>query len=297
MIKLNTAQILKKVREVEIKTRKLVSESFSGQYLSVFKGKGIEFAEVREYSFGDDIRTIDWNITARTSKVYVKKFNEERELTILIATDVSSSLFFGTRNKLKNELAAELAALFMFAALKNNDKVGLYLFSDNTELYIPPRKGKNHVLRIIREIIAYNPKSPYTNISKALNKINQIMKRKCVIILISDFEDQGFEKDIKITEQRHDLIPVIVNDPIELELKTYPTLISYFNEEKQKWGLIDLSDKYLISSYNQKKAQHIENLKRLFRSSKIDFMEINTQSDIFQTVIKFFKNRKLKLIA
>lgn len=297
MIRLNTAQILKKVREVEIKTGKLVSESFSGQYLSVFKGKGIEFAEVREYSFGDDIRTIDWNITARTSKVYVKKFNEERELTILIATDVSSSLFFGTKSKLKNELAAELAALFMFAALKNNDKVGLYLFSDDTELYVPPRKGKNHVLRIIREIIAYSPKSPYTNISKALNKINQIMKRKGVIILISDFDDQGFEKDIKITEQRHDLIPVIINDPIELQLKTYPTFISYFNEEKQKWGLIDLSDKYMINSYNQKKAQSLENLKKLFHSSNIDFMEITTQSDIFQTVIRFFKSRKLKLIS
>lgn len=297
MTRLNPAQILKKVREIEIKTGKLVSESFSGQYLSVFKGKGIEFAEVREYTFGDDIRTIDWNITARTSKVYVKKFNEERELTILIATDVSSSLFFGTKNKLKNELAAELAALFMFAALKNNDKVGLYLFSDNTELYIPPKKGKNHVLRVIREIIAHSPKSPYTNISKALKKINQIIKRKSVIILISDFDDEGFERDIKITEQRHDLIPVIINDPLELELKTYPTLVSYFNEEKQKWGLIDLSDKYLVNSYNQRKAQHLENLKKLFHASNIDFMEITTQSDIFKTVIKFFKNRKVKLTS
>lgn len=296
-MRLNTAQILKKVREIEIKTGKLVSESFSGQYLSVFKGKGIEFAEVREYSLGDDIRTIDWNITARTSKVYVKKFNEERELTIIIATDISSSLLFGTKKKLKNELAAELAALFMFAALKNNDKVGLYLFSDQTELYIPPKKGRNHVLRIIREIIAYRPKSPYTSISNALKKINQIAKRKCVIILISDFLDEGFEKDIKITEQRHDLIPVIITDPLEINLKNYSTLVSYFDEEQQKWGIIDLSDKYTVNSYNLKITQKYENLKRLFHSCNIDFMEITTQSDIFKCVIKFFKNRKIRASA
>lgn len=296
-MKLNTAQILKKVHEIEIKTGKLVSESFSGQYLSVFKGRGIEFAEVREYTIGDDIRTIDWNITARTTKVYVKKFNEERELTIIIAADISSSLFFGTRRKLKNELAAELAALFMFAALKNNDKVGLYLFSDQTELYIPPRKGKNHVLRIIREILAYQPKNPYTNISNALKKINQMIKRRSVIILISDFLDEGFEKDIKITNQRHDLIPVIITDPFETNLKSYPTLISYFDEERQRWGLVDLSDRYTVSKYNREITQHYEGLKKLFQGCNIDFMEINTQSDIFNIVVKFFKTRKVKASA
>lgn len=291
-MKLNTAQIIKKVREIEIRTGKLVSESFSGQYLSVFKGKGIEFAEVREYTIGDDIRTIDWNITARTSKVYVKKFNEERELTILIATDISSSLFFGTEKKLKNELAAELAALFMFAALKNNDKVGLYLFSDQPELYIPPRKGKNHVLRIIREIIAYSPKSPFTSISNALKHINQLMKRNCVIILISDFDDENFEKAIKITEQRHDLIPVIVNDPMEIELKKHPVLLSYFNEELQRWGTVDLSDRYSIEKYNNQKREKLNQLKKLFNSLSIDYMEITTRSDILKTVVSFFKNRR-----
>ncbi|MGC8867563.1 MAG: DUF58 domain-containing protein [Elusimicrobiales bacterium] len=293
-MKLNTAQILKKVREIEIKTGKLVSESFSGQYLSVFKGKGIEFAEVREYIVGDDIRTIDWNITARTSKVYVKKFNEERELTLLVATDISSSLFFGTEKKMKNELAAELAALFLFAALKNNDKVGLYLFSDMPELYIPPRKGRNHVLRIIREIIAYQPKSPYTNISKALERINQLMKRRCVIILISDFEDEGFEKAIKITEQRHDLIPVVVSDPMERTLKRHPVFISYFNEEEQKWGIVDISDKSLVEKYNREKNIRNQKLKNLFNTAGIDFMEISTREDIFRTVVNFFKNRRVK---
>lgn len=294
-MKVDTSQILKKVREIEIKTGKLVSESFSGQYLSVFKGKGIEFADVREYTFGDDIRNIDWNITARTSKVYVKRFNEERELTILVACDVSSSLRFGTRVKMKNELAAELSALFMFAALRNNDKVGLYLFSDQTELYVPPKKGRNHVLRIIRDIIAFEPKSPYTDISNALKKINQILKRSSVIILISDFQDQGFEKDIRITEQKHDLIPVIISDKSEVDLKTYPCLVSYFDEERQKWGFVDLSDKYAVDLYNRTYKQQRENLKKLFLSSNIDYMEITTDSDIFSTVISFFKRRRLKL--
>ncbi|MEF3280756.1 MAG: DUF58 domain-containing protein [Elusimicrobiota bacterium] len=292
---MNTIEIIKKVRDIEIKTGKLVSESFSGQYLSVFKGKGIEFAEVREYVVGDDIRAIDWNITARTSKVYVKKFNEERELTVIVASDISGSHFFGTRNKMKNELSAELAALFMFAALKNNDKVGLFLFSDNTEIYLPPKKGKNHVLRIISDMISFTPKNTKTNITEALKNLNHILKRKSVIIFISDFMDSGFEKAIKITEQKHDLIPVIINDPIELQLKTHPVLISYFNQETYETGYIDLSDSYMIKEYNENFKAKREELKKLFNSCNIDYMEIDTKSDIFKTVVSFFKLRKLKI--
>ncbi len=292
---MNTYEIIKKVRDIEIKTGKLVSESFQGQYLSVFKGKGMEFAEVREYVVGDDVRTIDWNITARTSKPYVKKFNEERELTVMVACDVSGSHIFGTKNKMKNELSAELAALFMFAALKTGDKTGLYLFSDSTELYIPPKKGKNHILRIIREMIAYSPKSTGTNISEALKNINHILKRKAVIIFISDFMDNGFEKAVKITEQKHDLIPVIINDKMELNLTTHPALVSYINLEKNERGYVDLSDKYLIEKYNAEFKTKRENLKKLFNSQSIDFMEINTESDIFSTVVSFFKKRKIKI--
>ncbi|NLH39560.1 MAG: DUF58 domain-containing protein [Elusimicrobia bacterium] len=292
---MNTQEIIKKVKNIEIRTGKLVSESFAGQYLSVFKGKGVEFAEVREYVVGDDIRTIDWNITARTSKVYVKKFNEERELTVMVASDVSASGLFGTRNKTKNELSAELAALFMFAALKNNDKTGLFLFSDNTELYVPPKKGKNHILRIVRDMIAFKPKSSRTNISVALKNLNQILKRKAVIILISDFMDSNFEKAIKITEQKHDLIPVIVNDPLELELKNYPAILSYVNPENGEYGYVDMSDAYMVKRYNEEFKARRESLIKTFNSHNIDYMEINTQSDIFRTVVSFFKNRKLKI--
>ncbi len=292
---MNTVEILKKVRDIEIKTGKLVSESFQGQYLSVFKGKGIEFAEVREYVVGDDIRNIDWNITARFSKPYVKKFNEERELTVMVACDVSGSHIFGTKNKMKNELSAELAALFMFAALKTGDKTGLYLFSDQTELYVPPRKGKNHILRIIRDMIAFTPRSTQTNISAALKNLNQILKRRSVIIFISDFMDKDFEKAVKITEQKHDFIPVIVNDILETELKSYPAILSYIDLETFKEGYIDLSNKSLISQYNESFKKERNNLKKFFNSHNIDFIEINNQSDIYNVVINFFKRRKIKI--
>jgi uncharacterized protein (DUF58 family) len=293
---IDTLEIIKKVRDIEIRTGKLVSETFSGQYLSVFKGKGIEFAEVREYTIGDDVRNIDWNITARMNKPYVKKFNEERELTVMVACDVSGSQLFGTKRIMKNELSAELAALFMFAALKNNDKTGLYLFSDRTELYIPPKKGENHTLRIIREMIAFEPKSTKTNISFALQSLNHLLKRKSVIIFISDFIDENFEKALKITEQKHDLIPVIVNDIFEVEPRTYPAILSYANIENETMGYIDLSNKYIIEEYTKKFKERKEKLIKLFNSQNIDYMEITTKSNIFSTVSSFFKRRKIKLI-
>jgi uncharacterized protein (DUF58 family) len=292
---INTSEILKKVRDIEIRTGKLVSETFSGEYLSVFKGKGIEFAEVREYTIGDDIRNIDWNITARMNKPYVKKFNEERELTVMVACDVSGSQLFGTRTLMKNELSAELAALFMFAALKNNDKTGLFLFSDKTELFIPPKKGKNHILRIIREMLAFEPKSKKTNISFALEKLNHALKRRAVIIFISDFMDENFEKAVKITEHKHDLIPVIVNDTFEIEPQNCPAILSFLNFENETMGYIDLSDKYLIETYKTKFKERRDNLIKLFNSQNIDYMEITTKSNIFLTVSSFFKKRKLKI--
>jgi uncharacterized protein (DUF58 family) len=292
---INTSEILKKVRDIEIRTGKLVSETFSGEYLSVFKGKGIEFAEVREYTIGDDIRNIDWNITARMNKPYVKKFNEERELTVMVACDVSGSQLFGTRTLMKNELSAELAALFMFAALKNNDKTGLFLFSDKTELFIPPKKGKNHILRIIREMLAFEPKSKKTNISFALEKLNHALKRRSVIIFISDFMDENFEKAVKITEHKHDLIPVIVNDTFEIEPQNCPAILSFLNFENETMGYIDLSDKYLIETYKTKFKERRDNLIKLFNLQNIDYMEITTKSNIFLTVSSFFKKRKLKI--
>ena len=185
---MNTAEILKRVRRIEIETGKLVKETFAGEYLSIFKGQGIEFAEVRQYIPGDDVRSIDWNVSAKTGSVFVKKFNEERELTLLIACDVSASLMFGSLGRLKSEIAAELAAVFAFSATHNNDKVGLLLFSDKIELYIPPKKGRRHVLRIIRELLAFNPQNKGTNIALALDNINHLTRRGGIVVLISDFK-------------------------------------------------------------------------------------------------------------
>lgn len=292
---MDISYILKRVKEIEIKTGKLVSETLSGQYQSIFKGKGIEFAEVREYVVGDDVRTIDWNITARTGKVYVKKFNEERELTIMVACDVSGSQHFGTRKQFKNEIGAELAAIFMFAALKNNDKVGLFLFSNQQELYVPPNKGKEHVLRIIRDMLAFQPKSKKTSISNSLKSLNNLLKRRSIIILISDFMDTGFEKAIKITERKHDLIPVILNDEIEINLKNLPLLIPYINEETGEKGYIDLNDYYTVNSYNKTFKRRREELKKLFKSNYIDYIELTSISDIYREVINFFNKRKLRI--
>jgi uncharacterized protein (DUF58 family) len=294
---LNTTEILKKVKQIEIKTGKLVSESFSGQYLSVFKGKGIEFADVREYSYGDDIRDIDWNITARLRKAYVKKYDEERELTVMVACDVSASTYFGSQQTFKNETAAELAALFLFSALKNNDKTGLYLFSDKTELYIPPDKGKEHVLRIIREMLAFKPKSQKTDITQALKNLNNLLKRKAILILISDFLATDFEKYIKITEKKHDLIPVIVYDKFEKELKSYPLILNFQDSETDFKSAIDLSDLETIKIYSAENEERIEKIKKIFKTISVDFMEIEAGEDIYKPVINFFKNRKIKIRA
>ena len=296
-MELNTAEILKKVRQIEIKTGKLVSETFSGQYQSIFKGRGIEFSEVREYLPGDDIRTIDWNVTARLMKPFVKKYEEERELTLLVACDVSGSQHFGTSAKFKNEISAELSALFLFSALKNNDKTGLYLFSDRTELYIPPKKGKNHILRIVRELLAFKPKNKLTSISSALRNINHLLKRKAIIILISDFLDENFEKSIIITEKKHDLIPVVVNDRFEKSIRPAPAILNYENAETGERNAMDLSDAAALAGYAEKRKKEAESLKKLFNSQSIDFIEIDSDKDVLSSVVKFFKNRKLKIKA
>ncbi len=294
-MEINTAELLKKVKQIELKTGKLVSDTFSGQYLSIFKGKGIEFADVREYVPGDDVRDIDWHITARLKKAFVKKYDEERELTLLVACDVSASHLFGTTSSFKNETAAELSALFLFSALKNSDKTGLYLFSDRTELYVPPKKGKEHILRIIREMIAFKPKSAKTDISVALKNINRLLKRKAIVVFISDFIDSNFEKAVSITEKKHDLIPVILYDPFERKISNFPVLLNYENAETGEKGVIDLSDAETLSEYLQRNEKRINDLKNFFKSHNIDFLEVQSGSDIYQSVINFFKNRKLKL--
>ena len=209
---MDTKEILKKVRKIEIKTRRLSDHIFGGEYHSSFKGRGMTFSEVRQYQFGDDVRAIDWNVTARYNEPYVKVFEEERELTMLLMVDVSGSEFFGTNQQFKRDTATEIAATLAFSAIQNNDKVGLILFSDQVELYIPPKKGKSHVLRIIRELIEFSPKSKQTNINEALKFLSNVMKKKAIVFLLSDFMDDDYEQTLKITGRKHDVTGIKVFD-------------------------------------------------------------------------------------
>jgi uncharacterized protein (DUF58 family) len=289
---LTTSEILKKVRHIEIRTGRLVTETFAGEYHSVFKGQGIEFSEVREYFPGDEVRSIDWNVSARLGKPYVKRFSEERELTMMIACDVSASQNFGSREKLKSEIAAELTALFAFSALKNNDKVGLMLFSDEVELFIPPRKGRKHVLRMIRELIAFKPKSKKTDIGVCLDSINRMIKRKGILILMSDFKSENFEKSLKLSAKKHDLIPIYIEDPLDEKLFRTPALLQVEDPETGVIETIDLSSSYVRENFSDKAKQQNARLKQLFKKTQSDWIHIRSDRDISDPVIRFFKERE-----
>ena len=292
---MDTAEILKRVRHIEIETGKLVKETFAGEYLSVFKGQGIEFAEVRQYVPGDDIRSIDWNVSARTGATYVKKFNEERELTLLIACDVSASLMFGSLGRFKSEIAAELAALFAFSATHNNDKVGLLLFSDKIELYIPPKKGRRHVLRIIRELLAFTPKNKGTDIALALESINRLIRRSGIVILISDFKtEQDYSKPFKLTARKFDVVPVLVEDEIEKNLPRAGVFLSLEDLEGQGQLLLNLASKK-TAEITQKYVEELDKAKLLFTKSGLEYIKVQDGDKISDTLIKFFKRRARKL--
>ncbi|MCG2726291.1 MAG: DUF58 domain-containing protein [Elusimicrobia bacterium] len=290
---MDTAEILKKVRQIEIKTGRLVSETFAGEYQSVFKGRGMEFSEVREYVPGDDIRDIDWNVTAKFSKPFVKKYSEERELTVMVVCDISGSQFFGSQPKFKNDVSAELAATFAFSALKNGDKTGLLLFTDRTELYIPPRKGKNHILRIIRELIAYKPKSKKTNIAHAIDEVNKLLKRRSIIILISDFLDDDFQKSLKLAKLKHDIIPVVVSDKLEKNIKPINVLAQTENLENESSAfLADFSNPRFLKDYFNLNDERRKKTEKLFSKAGIDFINISTDEEIYKPVMQFFKRRE-----
>lgn len=289
---MNTAEILKKVRQIEIRTGRLVSETFAGQYQSVFKGRGIEFAEVREYVPGDDVRSIDWNVTARCSKPYVKLNTEERELTLMILCDVSASQTFGSGEKPKSEAAAELAAMFAFSALKNSDKTGLLLFSDKTELYIPPRKGRNHSLRIIRELLAYTPKSGGTDIAQALKTANRVMKRRGIIILISDFNAPDYSREARLTAHRHDLIPVIITDRFERSLPAARALLVTDQLEGGPGYVADLASPAYRQAYEAQAAAKRAGLENVLRSAGSEWIDIDPALPVHGPVVKFFRQRR-----
>ncbi len=296
-MRMDTADILKKVRQIEIQTGKLVQETFAGEYLSTFKGQGIEFSEVREYSPGDDVRSIDWNVTARSNTPYIKKFNEERELTLLIACDVSASQNFGSWNKFKQEAAAELAALFAFSALKNNDKVGLLLFSDKVELFVPPKKGKKHILRLIRELVAFEPSDKGTDIALALTTLTKVIKRQGILIFISDFlaDVSTFTKPLQLAAKKFDFIPVIIQDKLEKSLPHVHACAEIQDPESGQRKWITLSSGELNRQLEARQADRANQLADLFNPLNISTIHIDPARSTTDPVIAFFKQRARRI--
>jgi uncharacterized protein (DUF58 family) len=284
-------ELLKQVRQIEIRTKGLVNQVFSGEYHSVFKGRGMEFSEVREYTFGDDIRNIDWNVTARFGHPYIKIFEEERELTVILLVDLSGSLSFGSVDKTKQQIAAELSAILSFSALKNNDKVGLFLFSDKIEKFIPPRKGRKHVLRIIRELLSFKPEGRKTNIKLALEQMNHAIKKKSIVFLISDFMDEGYEKILRVVGKKHDLIGIVINDQRE---QTIPKmgLVKFTDAETGGERWIDTSSKKFQDWIKQYYGKLISARKTLFITSRLDSIEIKTGENYITPLVNFFRLRE-----
>jgi len=288
------ADILKKVRHIQIRTRRTVNDVLAGRYSSVFKGRGMEFDEVREYQVGDDVRTIDWNVTARTGHPYVKRFVEERELTVMLVVDVSASGAFGSTERLKSELAAELCALIAFSAIRNNDKVGLVLFTDRIELFVPPKKGKRHVLRVIRELLYFEPAGRRTDISMALDYLNRVTRRHAVVFLVSDFLDQQYARRLTLANRRHDLVAVAVTDPRELELPRIG-LIELEDAETGAMTVIDTWSRRATRRYAREAEHETAERRRLLRRLGVDSIEINTGRPYVPELIKFFRMRERRL--
>ncbi len=287
-------EILKKIRHIEIRTTRLVNDVFGGEYESVFKGQGIEFSDVREYVPGDDIRTIDWNVTARSQHTYIKKFVEERELTVIFAVDMSGSQYFGSGERLKSEVAAEITALLAFSAVRNHDKTGMLIVTDEVEKMVPVKKGRMHVLRVIREILYYQPKRKKTRLSAAFEYLNRILTRTAVIFLISDFLDENYEKSLKILSRRHDVIAIHLRDRREQTLPPIG-LVEFQDQETGESRLVDTSLPKVQQEFKAAAARKQEELDRLFKSLRIDKIEIAAESSYIEPLMKFFRIREKRL--
>ena len=290
---MNTKDIIKKIRRIEISTNRLVTNIFAGEYESAFKGRGMEFDEVREYQHGDEVRTIDWNVTAKMGHPFVKKFVEERELIMILLVDVSGSTEFGTYQQKKSDIIAEISALLAFAAIRNNDKVGLICFTDQVELFIPPRKGKKHVLRLIRDILYCEPKRVTTDLGEALSFLERIQKRKSVVFLISDFRDNNYEKPLKRINSRHDLVAISVADRRETEFPDVG-LIELEDTETGEIILFDSSSTKTRRHFQKKNLDEINKRKKIFLKNKIDNIEIYADQPYTQSLIHFFQYRHRK---
>lgn len=283
-------EILKKIRKLEIHTKGLVNNIFSGEYQSAFKGRGMEFSEVREYTFGDDVRQIDWNVTARSSDPYIKVFEEEREQTLMLCVDISPSGFFGSHSQTKMELAIEICAVLAFSAIKNGDKVGLVLFSDRIEKVVPPKKGRTHVLRLIRELYTTEPKGTSTNIGEALSYVNRLLTRRAILVLASDFQDENFEKQHRITTQKHDLVNLVINDRLEEDLPNIG-IVPFRDAETGKESLVDTSSKKVREAYRKRVQERKKSLQEYFLKNKMDSIDVYTNESYIKPLINFFQRR------
>ena len=283
-------EILKKVKRIEIQTRGLVNDVFSGEYHSVFKGRGMEFSEVREYQIGDDIRSIDWNVSARMGHPFVKVFEEERELTVMLLVDVSSSADFGTVERMKGEIAIEICALLAFSAIKNNDKVGLIIFTDRIEKFVPPKKGKTHVLRVLRELLYHEPEGKGTDLSLALEYLSRVITRRSVVFLVSDFISDDYQKAMQIANKRHDLVAITITDPREIELPNIG-LVELEDAETGEIIMLDTADSTTRQTFTRQTSNSREARDKNLRSMNVDSIDIRTDVSYIEPLIKFFRMR------
>ncbi|MDI6401263.1 DUF58 domain-containing protein [Balneolaceae bacterium ANBcel3] len=283
-------ELFKKIRRLEIRTKGLVNELFGGEYQSAFKGRGMTFSEVRPYQFGDDVRQIDWNVTARNQEPYIKIFEEEREQILMLCVDISPSGYFGSGRQRKLDLVTELSALLAFSAIKNNDKVGLLLFTDNIEKVITPRKGRAHVLRLIQELLTTEPTGTGTDIAKAVAYQNKLLKRRSIFTLISDFQGSGYEKQLRIANRKHDLISMVIEDPLEKELPDMG-LVPLRDAESGRFQIIDTSNSSVREQYAKRKRFRLERLQKLFIRHQIDSINLHTNESYIEPIMTFFKRR------
>ena len=287
---MNASSLLKKVKKIEIKSKGLSNHIFAGEYHTAFKGTGMAFSEVREYQSGDDIRSIDWNVTARYNTPFVKIFEEEREMTVMLLIDVSASGDFGTNKQYKKDLATEIAAVLAFSAIKNNDKVGVIFFSDRIEKFIIPKKGKSHILRIIREIVSLEPDSKGTDVSMALEYFNSVIKKRSICFLLSDFTSTPFSKPLKIASKKHDIVGVRIHDKRESEMPNIG-LVPMQDMETDKLVYVDTSNKEIRLNYSKTRSQKIKELNKTFETNGVDLVQISTGEDYVKPLVNFFKRR------
>jgi len=288
---METQELLKRVRKIEIKTRGLSNQIFSGEYHSAFKGRGMAFSEVREYQPGDEIRSIDWNVTARLNHPFVKVFEEERELTVMLLVDVSASENFGTKSQLKRQVITELCAVLSFSAIQNNDKIGVIFFSDQIEKFIPPKKGRSHILRIIRELIDFKPEHRNTDIAQALGYLSNVIKKRSTAFVLSDFRDEGFVDALKIANRKHDIVALQIQDQAEMDLPDVG-LIPVEDPETGAWNWVDTSNKGTRKAFKSNALKRQEELKQHFRKCGVDFTTIQTGQNYVKPLLNLFKKRE-----